>query len=113
MRTEQAPAKETHGSSGTTPETPTHTEPIRLHPPPSGAAVARQEVQQGLLEELHEGLEGPELALQGLMDLLAAHDPRDKPISAGALRQLLMPVQDQVQQARQMAQALALREPQF
>lgn len=108
MRTKEAPAQETHGSSGTTPETPTHTEPIRLHPPPSGAAVARREA---LLDELDVGLEGPELALEGLIDLLAGHGPRDKPISAGALLQLLRPLQDQVQQARQITQAL--REPLF
>ncbi|WP_271008661.1 hypothetical protein [Paucibacter sp. B51] len=112
MRTEQAPAKETHGSSGTTPETPTHTEPIRLHPPPGGAAAAWREAQDGLLEELQAGLEGPEQMLEGLLDLLAPHEAKDRPISAGALRRVLMQLHDQVQQARQMAEALR-NTPQF
>lgn len=58
------------------------------------------------LAELDASLHQVHLSLKAVMDMLGGC-PAHHTISAGALRALLMPVADQVDQAASLAQALA------
>lgn len=58
------------------------------------------------LDDLASSLRAAHLGMQGLLDLLVACEPAGRPITAGALRQLLLPIADAVQQASTAATGL-------